>query len=454
MNSSLSAARRWLEQLGEDVEKHQLPQAQRDDILVQLKFLGRDSSVVKALYDVTGLKIFGHYAFGDYPRTTSREAVRCIANALLLLPATQEIFIELGFVPKAAEAYKIQDNVDEFLYARVLFLMTYTKSTDLVNLIEEHELATSLVGHIRRHADTPPLVTKIDVDAVNGLIETLKLCFNVTNAVPQLSYRVNPAVPHLLNYLVRVPLSTPPLQGGHLYIVNALANLELRDHASGRLPSDTKTHLNPALDRLLASLDGCLTGYTEAQLDTQAIPLLTVLRKINEAADEDIRSKMKEKILPKDAERDMPLGQSSTMASRLLKLTTSAGLVNLPEVVSSFLFELSDKDANKFVKNIGYGYAAGYLMSHKIPIPESAKSASQSEDQIPINPVTGQRLDKEERIELPEMTQEEKEREAERLYVLFERLKATGVVDVKNPVHEAMKEGRFEEVQDSDSDRG
>ncbi len=41
------------------------------------------------------------------------------------------------------------------------------------------------------------------------------------------------------------------------------------------------------------------------------------------------------------------------------------------------------------------------------------------------------------------MTEEEKEREAERLFVLFERLKATGVVDVKNPV-----ERRFEEVDD------
>ncbi len=448
MNSSLSAARRWLEQLAEDAEKHQLSQPRREEILVQLKFLGRDTGVVKALYDTSGLKVFGHYAFGDYPKTSSREALRCIANALLLLPSTQEIFVDLGFLPKAAEAYKMQDNLDEFLLGRVLFLMTYTKSTDLVNLIDEHDLATSLVAHIKRHADTPPLVTKTDVDAVTGLVETLKLCFNVTNAVPQLADRFNPAVPHLLKYLVRVPLGTPPLEGGHLYIVNALANLELREQASDDLHPDTKSHLSPAVDRLLASLDGCLKGYTEAQLDTQAIPLLTVLRKINEAADEDIRTKMREKLLPKDTERDLPLGQSPTMASRLLKLTTSAGLVNLPEVVSSFLFELSDKDANKFVKNIGYGYAAGYLMSHKIPIPESAKTAGSHEGQIPVNPVTGQRLDKEEKIDVPEMTQEEKEREAERLYVLFERLKATGVVDVKNPVHEALEQGRFEEVED------
>ena len=48
------------------------------------------------------------------------------------------------------------------------------------------------------------------------------------------------------------------------------------------------------------------------------------------------------------------------------------------------------------------------------------------------------------------MTTEEAEREAERLFVLFERLNATGVVNVKNPVQQAMEEGRFEELSDSD----
>ena len=44
------------------------------------------------------------------------------------------------------------------------------------------------------------------------------------------------------------------------------------------------------------------------------------------------------------------------------------------------------------------------------------------------------------------MTEEEKDREAERLFVLFERLRATGVVDIKNPVQQAIDEGRFEEL--------
>ena len=457
MNNSLSAAKRYLEQLSEDVDKNQLVQPRRDEILVQLKFLGRDAKLVTALFDASGLKVLGHYALGEYPRSTSREALRCIANSLLLVPATQETFAELGFVPKAAESYKLQDNLDEFLLARVLFLMTYTRTTDLANLIEEHGLAESLAAHIKRHADTPALVPKTDVDAVTAISETLKLLFNVTNAVPQLSHRLNPAVPQLFKILVRYPIPIPALGGGQVYIVNALANLDIPDCSSPELDHDIKTHLTPAVERLLGTLNQGLKSYTEAQLDTQAIPLLTVIRKINESADLPTRQKLQSELLPKDTERDLPLGQSSSLASRLLKLTTSPGLLHLPEVISSLLFELSDKDATTFVKNIGYGYAAGYLMSHKIPIPQNANSGTtlntdtdDTNGQIPVNPVTGQRLDRETHLNLPEMTQEEKEREAERLYVLFERLKATGVVDVKNPVHQAMEEGRVEEVDDED----
>ncbi|KAL1839804.1 hypothetical protein VTK73DRAFT_3914 [Phialemonium thermophilum] len=50
------------------------------------------------------------------------------------------------------------------------------------------------------------------------------------------------------------------------------------------------------------------------------------------------------------------------------------------------------------------------------------------------------------------MTDEEKEREAERLFVLFERLKKTGVVDVQNPVEQAFREGRVQELDDDESE--
>ncbi len=96
-------------------------------------------------------------------------------------------------------------------------------------------------------------------------------------------------------------------------------------------------------------------------------------------------------------------------------------------------------------------------MTHNLPVPDTAfKGEDESQDLggrlttidgKEINPVTGQRRDMEPEDPGPAMSDEEKEREAEKLFVLFERLKATGVVNVVNPVEQALQEGRFEEVE-------
>ena len=104
--------------------------------------------------------------------------------------------------------------------------------------------------------------------------------------------------------------------------------------------------------------------------------------------------------------------------------------------------------------NVGYGYASGYLQNRRIPfsVPggqtQDSAAGSQSSMRSDVNPVTGQFFASEPKTEGPPMTDDEKEREAERLFVLFERLKKTGIVDVKNPVEEAVQSGRFEELPD------
>ena len=64
-----------------------------------------------------------------------------------------------------------------------------------------------------------------------------------------------------------------------------------------------------------------------------------------------------------------------------------------------------------------------------------------------VNPITGQRLDAEVTPEIAEMTDEEKEREAERLFVLFDRMRNLGV-GLENPVRAFQQSGRFEELDE------
>ena len=147
---------------------------------------------------------------------------------------------------------------------------------------------------------------------------------------------------------------------------------------------------------------------------------------------------MKALLLPSNEERAQPLGRSDTLAAWLLRLSTSPVAPNVRESTSSLMFELSDKDATSFVRNVGYGFASGFLMTHDLPVPENALEAwstggsGESGLEDPgervtnvngkeINPVTGQRRDMEPAAPGPEMTGAEKEREAEKLFVLFER---------------------------------
>ena len=251
-------------------------------------------------------------------------------------------------------------------------------------------------------------------------------------------------------------------------LINALISLNLpgEPDSAGHTPLFPKDSPNENHLRLISILDSAVRTLKEDQLET-AVPLVTLIRRIFELAPARVKSTLQTNLLPSNSERAQPLGKTNSLASHLLRLSTSPIAPNLREGISSLLFELSNKDATTFVRNVGYGFAAGYLMTHNLPVPEGALNNEGGEvedlgekmtkvDGQEINPITGQRRDMEPEDALPEMTDEEKEREAEKLFVLFERLKATGVMNVVNPVEQAAREGRLdqdhrvEEVDDDD----
>ncbi|KAK4977408.1 hypothetical protein LTR28_007015 [Elasticomyces elasticus] len=343
-------------------------------------------------------------------------------------------------------------------------------------LAKQHQLAESINHHMTNHSKRysrssrrPSHTSPIDDGA---MIETLKLLFNITYYHPGLASSFTSSIPHILKILCRIQLPSPPLEQPIKYLINALMNLDLGNKSAEVLESNPlfpRFNEEQHVERLVYILDQAIQTYPERELDQAAAPTLTLIRRTFELAPVKVRNYMKWLMLPTEDSRTKPLGQDDTLASRLLRCSTSPMLPTLRESISALMFELSDKDATKLVHNIGYGYASGFLMSHNIAVPHntakvnSASSGSKSANSVPegINPVTGQRLDAEPRDAGPEMTEDEKEREAERLFVLFEspspplmldltqvlyRLKATGVVDVKNPVQQARDEGRFEEL--------
>lgn len=51
----------------------------------------------------------GRYAFHGATTPASQEALRCIANALLLQPKTRQMLVDLGHGPHAAEKLKARE---------------------------------------------------------------------------------------------------------------------------------------------------------------------------------------------------------------------------------------------------------------------------------------------------------------------------------------------------------
>ena len=258
--------------------------------------------------------------------------------------------------------------------------------------------------------------------------ETLKLLFNITHYYPARADVFSRSIPNILKILSRRRIGEPPLQPPTNYLVNSLINLDLEDQKAvhfGFNPVFPKFDQKCNVERLITLLDQAVRHYQEAELDQVAAPLVTLLRRIYGFAPEGVKRHMQWLIMPSDEERNRALGASNTLSARLLRLSTSPMAPTMRENISSLFFELSNKDATSFVKNIGLGFASGFLLTHNVPIPENAMEAWSSvpntNGSVAINPVTGQRLDAEPAHEDVPMTAEEKEREAERLFVLFDR---------------------------------
>jgi hypothetical protein len=91
------------------------------------------------------------------------------------------------------------------------------------------------------------------------------------------------------------------------------------------------------------------------------------------------------------------------------------------------------KLASTLATQVGYGNVAGFLFNKGIMnAPPSSNASLVTSSGNPINPITGII---EEEVTLPEMTDEEKEMEAEKLFVLFDRLEKTGAIHPnQNPI--------------------
>lgn len=456
--AKLSAVNGLLDKLAFDLKEHNLSPEERDAALEELKIYGRDPRDAEPIFTRRGISMLAAHSFDGSLDTTSRNALRCLANAMFLDPTSRSVFVELEFHIKACAKLTSDSWDDEFLVSRVLMLASNAPHANFEVLVTQHDLAELIVTKLENHASSSPDEGSSS-STMEGmaLCETLKLLFSVVHFCPGHQARFTAVVPPILTMICRLPIPVgdvfaPPC--GHL--INALSGLDLRDKAIQHSlfpendPSSTTNKMIEILDRALREYGG------NSMNDATIAVLVVSLCEFFEVAPKSVRSSMQDKLLPTDDDRSEVLGETESLPSRLLKMTTNALAPKSQKVIPHLLFDLSDRDAAIFVGKVGYGYASGFLFENKIPVPQSALGGGDSSGAAgqgrAVNPVTGQFLDAEKLLNLPEMSPEEKEREAERLFVLFERLKKTGIVNVQNPVEQAFQEGRIQELEDDEEE--
>ncbi|KAK1782097.1 guanine nucleotide exchange factor [Copromyces sp. CBS 386.78] len=461
--AKLQAVTTLVNKLTEDLGSKSLSSEERDKALEELKVYGRDPRNADPIFTKEGIETLTKHAFDSSSETTCRNALRVLCNSMLLKPETRQRFVDLGYESKACEKLKNDNWDDEFLATRVIFFSTYGTTIDLAKLIDEDHLADSMVKNLSRHAtrfsEHAKNKTKADPVEVMALGETLRLLFNVTSKCPSKTDSFTAAVPHIVTLLLSLdipPKGSPPLEAPLGPLVNAPMNLKLDDEETRKClyPKDAPSSL---AEKLIELLDLSLKSYQDQDLDATVTPLVCLISSMYEYAptdDSPVCDTIRKSLLPSEEERTNVLGKGDTLPARLLVNMTNPIAPEFAKAVSHLLFNVSDKDAHRFVENIGYGYASGFLFQNNIPVPEGLGGEDDQDSKAgqsgkrPVNPITGQFLDAETFPDMPEMTMEEKEREAERLFVLFERARKLGIVDVENPVAKAVQEGRFEELPD------
>ncbi|EFQ27810.1 guanine nucleotide exchange factor synembryn [Colletotrichum graminicola M1.001] len=450
--AKLDAVKSLMDKLGEDLKEPVLLPRQRDAALEELKVYGRDPTNADPIFTQEGIEILAKHAFTSPSNSTARAALRVLANSMLLNPTARQTFVRLGYEDLACKRLRNDSFDDEFLVSRVIFLTTYGTNIDLLALIQKHRLAEIIIGNLSKHAklltDREP---KAPIDPMEdmALNETLKLLFNVSHYCPSEVDAFTGCIPHIIALLWKhdVP-SDNPLNPPFNALVNALLELKLEDKDIQAFIYP-KSELNMLAERLIEILDPALKTYPDNELEQLVTPLVGVLRRVYDGAPEEVKKYVRKTLLPTEEDRKEVLGRGSSLTSRLLRNSTNPLTPHLRDAISRLLFDMSDQDASKFVQNVGYGFASGFLFQNNIPVPASVSEVSSTgEAQMPVNPITGQFVESEKHVDVPKMTEDEKIREAERLFVLFERLRKTGVVDIQNPVEMAARSGQLHDFGD------
>jgi len=514
--------------------------------LAAIKSIGRVEAGSRVIATEQNLRHFLAFASDLSNPDASKQAMRCIANAILLIPSGRDTLVDIEGDEFCTRLY-INETSTEYLFlaSRLMFFMAHTDGDFASRVVKQHRLPSLLALRL----ETLATAVQNDVPmAKDALTDMLKLHFTVVSKYARLegnssilgeywdevfeptaaplirllhtlpstsSAPLAPPLTHVIHALLNVPVapyahllftesgsgsptagqpsaSSPRTSrsssagatqsprpsfsgekaslagsaveagatGGNGSPLSRALNLLNRKTSPTRSKPSSPIAISPSLPqgdsalRALQLLQSTLALYLPGNsdpddssvraavrakgvvLDELAPPVAMFVTRLV-SGDAGARARVAAIVVPADMDRSSALEKRDDFLGRCLRLMTSVYYPVLKDAIGEMLFTICGSDGQALSAAIGYGNAAGFLYNKGIMAPPPASAGGDD-----VNPITGTRQTDTD-PPLSEMTDEEKQREAERLFVLFDRLERMGMA--KNPIREAYQSGKLQD---------
>ncbi|XP_010773419.1 synembryn-A [Notothenia coriiceps] len=393
-----------------------------------------------------------------------KEAMKVLCNVVYNSSWAQERFSALrlicGLTERLSSAVSFSSPSSVHFYElRLMFLMTALRRELSTQLQKEGgvsiftaalESCLKVQWKEQYECVLDPAAPPISLEASQRIIEILKILFNITHS----AHRQEPSEDDAALYrhlvaILRLCLmkecllsdDTDELQGHTVNLLSALPLQCLDVMLTVPLEPDSMQCQGVNMDCVQT-----LLMFMEKRLELgnklkeKVTPVLNLLTECCRAHRET-RHYIRKHILPPLRDASHRPEEGSTVKSRLIRLMTNLD-TDLKHCAADLIFVLCKENVGRFVKYTGYGNAAGLLATRGLLGGQSSRTLSsyaqyssdsdsdteeyrQVKDRI--NLVTG-RVEEEQPDPMEGMTEEEKEEEAKRLFMLFNKLSREDII--------------------------
>ncbi|XP_026207928.1 synembryn-A [Anabas testudineus] len=395
-----------------------------------------------------------------------KEAMKVLCNVVYNSTWAQERFSALrlmcGLIERVSSSVSCSSPSSlsvQFYELRLMFLMTALRPELSTQLKQEGgvSILTAALDSCleiqwkdQYECALDPAAPPISLEASQRIVEILKILFNITFS----THRQEPSEDDAALYrhlvaILRLCLmkkctlseDTDELQGHTVNLLSALPLQCLDVLLTVPLAPDSEQCQGVNMDCVHT-----LLMFMERRLESgdkikeKLTPILNLLTE-SCRAHRETRQYIRKHILPPLRDVSQRPEEGTTVKSRLIRLMTHLD-TDLKHCAADLIFVLCKENVRRFVKYTGYGNAAGLLATRGLlggqgsrtsnsDAQYSSDSDSDTEEyrlvKDRINPVTG-RVEAEQPDPMEGMTEEEKEEEAKRLIMLFNKLSRDNII--------------------------